>query len=225
MLRVTLAIVRKDLKLLLTRGNGLFQGMLIGLLLIFVFSLAQGIGETLSPQGAATVFWMSSLFCEILLFNQLYALEEVNQSRIGLILLPCPVHAIWFAKTLAGLLLLLSAQLFFFPSVLVFLGQTLAGDPLVAALGLFGCDLGICALGSLLGALAQGQTTRESLLSILLFPLITPLLLAAISVHTATLGGGGQDIPRWLSLVGAYDAIFCAVSCFLFSFLYTGDDA
>ena len=222
---VSVAIARKDMTLLLTRGNGLAQAILLGLLLIFVFSLAQGAGETLSPQGAATVFWMSSLFCQILLFNQLFALEEVNQSRIGLILLPGPVYGVWIAKTLAGLMLLIAGQLCFFPSVLVFLGQKVAGNPVHGLLGLLGCDIGICALGSLLGALSEGQTTRESLLSILLFPLITPLLLAAISIHTATLGGEGQDVVHWLSLVAAYDAIFCAVSCFLFSFLYTGDDA
>ena len=75
MLRLTLAVARKDLSLTLARGSGLIQALLLGLLLLFVFSLSQGIGERMSPQAAAAVFWLSSAFCQVLIFNQLYALE------------------------------------------------------------------------------------------------------------------------------------------------------
>ena len=53
MLRLTLAVARKDLSLTLARGSGLIQALLLGLLLLFVFSLSQGIGERMSPQAAA----------------------------------------------------------------------------------------------------------------------------------------------------------------------------
>ena len=53
MLRLTLAVARKDLALTLARGSGLIQALLLGLLLLFVFSLSQGIGERMSPQAAA----------------------------------------------------------------------------------------------------------------------------------------------------------------------------
>ena len=66
MLRLTLAVARKDLALTLARGSGLIQALLLGLLLLFVFSLSQGIGERMSPQAAAAVFWLSSAFCQVL---------------------------------------------------------------------------------------------------------------------------------------------------------------
>ena len=75
MLRLMFAMARKDLALTLARGSGLVQALLLGLLLLFVFSLSQGIGERMAPQGAAAVFWISSAFCQVLIFNQLYALE------------------------------------------------------------------------------------------------------------------------------------------------------
>ena len=90
MLRLTLAMLRKDLALTLARGSGLIQALLLGLLLLFVFSLSQGIGERLGPQAAAAVFWLSSAFCQVLIFNQLYAQEEVNSARLGLLLCPAP---------------------------------------------------------------------------------------------------------------------------------------
>ena len=55
MLRLTLVVARKDLALTLARGSGLIQALLLGLLLLFVFSLSQGIGERMSPQAAAAL--------------------------------------------------------------------------------------------------------------------------------------------------------------------------
>jgi len=207
MLRLMFAMARKDLALTLARGSGLVQALLLGLLLLFVFSLSQGIGERMAPQGAAAVFWISSAFCQVLIFNQLYALEEVNNSRLGLLLCPAPVQAVWLGKGCAGLALLLLAQLVFLPAAVVFLGQDLSGPLPEALLALLLTDIGMCALGSLLGALAQGQAARESLLSIVLFPLLTPLLLAGISVGAQALGAANPDGPgAWLGVAAAFDA-------------------
>ena len=52
MISFALTVARKDLLLTFTRGSGLVQGLLLGLLLLFVFSLSQGVGERMSPQGA-----------------------------------------------------------------------------------------------------------------------------------------------------------------------------
>ncbi|MDR3357598.1 MAG: heme exporter protein CcmB [Desulfovibrio sp.] len=225
MLRMTLAVLRKDMTLTLLRSSGLAQALLLGLLLVFVFSLSQGAGESLSARNAAAVFWLSSAFCQVLIFNQLYALEETNDSRLGLILCPAPIQAVWLGKAIAGVALLLLAQCVFLPATVVFLGQDLAG-PLRPALAiLFLTDTGMCALGSLLGALAQGQTTRESLLGVVLFPLLTPLLLAGTGIGAQAFGDADPDGPgAWLGLAAAFDAIFLAAGLLLFAFLYGGEE-
>jgi heme exporter protein B len=225
MLRMTLAVLRKDMTLTLLRSSGLVQALLLGLLLVFVFSLSQGVGENLSARNAAAVFWLSSAFCQVLIFNQLYALEETNSSRLGLLLCPAPIQAVWLGKAIAGIALLLLAQCVFLPATVIFLGQSLNG-PLKPALAiLLLTDTGMCALGSLLGALAQGQTTRESLLSIVLFPLLMPLLLAGTGIGAQVFGGADPDGPGpWLGLAAAFDAIFLAAGLLLFAFLYTGDE-
>ena len=69
MISFALTVARKDLLLTFTRGSGLVQGLLLGLLLLFVFSLSQGVGERMSPQGAGAVFWLGSAFCQVLIFN------------------------------------------------------------------------------------------------------------------------------------------------------------
>ena len=219
-----LAIIRKDLALLGLRGGAFLQAILLGLILIFVFSLAQEAGQTISPQHAACVFWLSSLFGQILLFNQLYALEEVHGQRLALLLLDAPAQTIYLAKALAALILLILAQLVFWPAGLIFLAQDLPQDFLGSILGVISVDLGICALGSILGALSQGQAVRESLITILLFPLLTPLLLAAISLQTQMQIADWSASSHWFFLTLAYDAIFLSAGLLLFPFIYSGDE-
>ena len=100
MLKCALAVCAKDLKLTLTRGAGLVQALLLGLLLVFLFSLSLNAGDKLSPQAAAAMFWLASAFCQVLIFNMLYAVEESAQARLGLLLLPVPVQAVWLGKPL-----------------------------------------------------------------------------------------------------------------------------
>lgn len=225
MLRLSLAIARKDLVLSLARGNGLVQTLLLGLLLLFVFSLSQGPGERVGPQAAAAMFWLASAFSQVLIFNRLYDLEETNAARLGLALVPAAIQAVWLGKLMAGLALLVLAQAVFLPAAMIFLGQDLAALPGTGLAILVLVDAGMCALGSLLGALAQGQSGRESLLGVILFPLLTPLLLAGIGVGAHCLGAPAPDGPApWLRLAAAFDAVFLGAGLVLFGFIYPGED-
>lgn len=224
MLRLAAAIAGKDLRILFSGPGGLAQALLLGLLLIFIFSLSRNPGEIFTPREAAAVFWLSSTFCQVLIFNQLYGLEETCLSRQGLLLTPSPVQGIWLGKAAAGMTLLFIGQLFFIPALVVFLTQNFAGPLWPGLAGLLLANTGIACLGSLLGALAQGQTGRESLLSIVLFPLLLPLLLAAISLASLTLGADNGASGQWLIISAAFDAIFIAAGLLLSGFIYQGDE-
>ena len=217
MLKAACLIARKDLRLVLSRGAGLVQALLLGLLLIFVFSLSRETGETMSGQGAATIFWLSSAFCQVLSFNMLYGLEEANGSRAGLLLLPTPVQSVLLGKAAAGLCIILTAQFLFLPATIVFLGQSLGDGWPLALLALVLTDIGMASLGSLLGALSQGQAA--------LFPLIIPILLAGIRVCA---GGFSEALPEgvesWLGIAVAFDAVFLAAGLVLFPFVFSGDE-
>lgn len=232
MIRLAFLIAKKDLKLILTRSAGLSQALLLGLLLVFLFSLSLQTGERLSPQSACTMFWLASIFCQVLIFQMLYTLEEQNLARIGLQLLPFDVQGVWLGKFVAGLVLLALAQIIFIPAMFVFLGQSLGKEIFHAGLAILLTDIGICACGSLLGALCMGQSGKESILSIVLFPLLIPLLLAAIRLTSLGLMDLA-DIPsfvdineilRWHGLALAFDALFIGASLVLFPFLYNTDE-
>ncbi len=226
MLKLAVVICLKDLRLILTRGAGLVQALLLGLLLVFLFSLSLDAGERLAPQAAATMFWLASAFCQVLIFNMLYAVEETAQARLGLVLLPAPVQGVWLGKALAGLLLMAVAQCVFVPAVFVFLGQHLGSAWLFALMGIALGDVGMAASGSLLGALSVGRGGRESLLSIVLFPLLVPMLLAGVRLVSMGIDPDPMldDALRWIGLAAAFDGLFLAAGLLLFPFVYSGDD-
>ncbi len=216
-----LALAAKDLRLVFADGAGIIQPVLLGLILVFVFSLSTPVGEEVPAQAAAAIFWLATSFAVILVFNTLYSLEGANQARIGLLLSPMPVQYIWMGKALSGLVLLLTAQIFFLPAIIVFLGQ----DLMVSWPGALGTilliDWGLVAVGSLLGAMSQGHSARDSLLSVVVFPLLVPLLLAGISMGSFFLGEGtGGEPGSWLGLVLAFNALFTGAALVLFPFIY-----
>ncbi|MBD5553217.1 MAG: heme ABC transporter permease CcmB, partial [Desulfovibrio sp.] len=167
--------------------------------------------------------WLASLFYAILAFNQLYGLEETNASRQALYLAPAPAQGIWLGKALAGLVLLALAQIVFLPGMAIFLGQDVKGPAWPGLMALAVADIGIAAAGSMLGGLAQGHRAAESLPGIVLFPLLAPLLLAAISLGTASLEDGRElDSLGWLGVGLAFDAIFLGLGLMLSGLLYQG---
>jgi len=216
-------LTAKDLRLALSGGQGVVQTVLFGLLLIFVFSLSRAPGELTPAQAASAIFWLASAFGAILIFNTLYGFEEETGSRTALVMAPMPVSTVWLGKALAGLTLLLLCQAVFAPAAVAFLGQRPAGD-LGEALGyVLAVDVGLCALGSLMGSLAGGRTARESLLTVILFPLLVPLLLAGIRLLEAAIDPG-EDVSAWLGLALAFDALFSGAALILFPFLYAGEE-
>ncbi|MDR2668836.1 MAG: heme exporter protein CcmB [Desulfovibrio sp.] len=224
MLKAALIIARKDLRLTAERSAGLAQAAALGLLLIFLFSLSLVPGQRMSAQGAAAVFWMASAFCQVIIFGMLYGYEGNKGQKQGLLLAPIPVQSIWLGKALAGIAMLACAQALFIPAAVIFLGQE-PGPAWKAGLAvILICDTGIAVAGSLTGALAHGQTGKESLLSILVFPLLAPLFLGGIRVGSSAFGGSDEATGDWLGICLAFDAVFTAAALPLFPFAYSTDE-
>ena len=225
MLRRAGFIAAKDLRLSAGGGQGLVQALLLGLLLIFLFSLSRPAGELVAPQAAAAIFWLASIFGLVLVFNDLFSLEEGAGCRLGLLSSPAPEHSVWLGKGLAGFALLAVSQAVFLPAAAVFLGQDVKGSLLELVLVVLAVDWGLAALGALLGALAQGQAARESLFSVILFPLLLPVLLGGIRIVAGIFAGEpAADQALWSGIIASFDAVFSAAGAFLFPHIYTGEE-
>jgi len=87
-------------------------------------------------------------------------------------------------------------------------------------------DVGLAALGSFMGALSAGKSARESILTVVFFPLVIPVLLAGIKLLEGVMlvNPGDFDWPGWLGMALSFAAVFCAASLALFPFIYTGEE-
>jgi len=229
MLSAALRIAAKDLRLSLRGAQGLAQTALLGLLIIFVFSLSRRPGEEVPAMAASAIFWLSTLFSQVLVYSGLYSLEEGSGARMGLAMAPMPSQAVWLGKALAGFFLVACCQVIFGVAVAVFLGQAPAGSigSLAAAAGFaLAVDLGLAALGSFMGALSAGRSARESILTVVFFPLVIPVLLAGIKLLEGVMqaSSGDFDWPGWLGMALSFAAVFCAASLALFPSIYTGEE-
>lgn len=225
MLKRAMLIAGKDLRLSVGGGQGPVQAVLLGLILIFLFSLSKPLGGAISAQAAGAIFWLASAFCLVLVFNDLFSLEEAEGARLGILSSPAQTHSVWVGKGVAGFCLLVVSQLVFFPATVAFLGQSVNGPVWLFFAAMIGGDIGLCVLGALLGALSQGQSARESLLSVIVFPLLLPVLLAGITLFAAAFSGEGVEVAMdWVGLIFAFDALFAGAGLFLFPFIYGAEE-
>jgi heme exporter protein B len=110
-------------------------------------------------------------------------------------------------------------QLILAPFFFVFYNLHVAGQGWLLALVL---PLGTWALvsnGIFFAALAMTSRNRELLLSLILFPIFIPALLAMVQATTSILTGE-SDPGLWIKLLLGYDIIFTTVSWLLFDVIF-----
>jgi heme exporter protein B len=81
-------------------------------------------------------------------------------------------------------------------------------------------SIGFVAVGTLLSTMAVQTRTRDVLLPILLFPVIIPVMIAAVKASSGVLQGIEMaEILPWLNLLLVYDIIFTAVAFMVFDYV------
>lgn len=209
MLRAAWLVARKDLQLELRTKEILTSTGLFAILVVTLGSLAFYTDPVSSPRVAPGVLWISILFCGILLIGRSWALERENDAIFGLLLAPIPRASIYVGKTLSALILLFAIELLLVPLCLVFFQIEPRGIawPLVALV--FLGSLGFISTAALFSAVGIRTRARDLMLSVLVFPLVAPALLAA-AVATRELFAGATlpEILGWMRILAAFDLLF-----------------
>lgn len=216
--RAMLAVVWKDLAAE-WRSREILSAMLVfALLVIFIFNFALELDARARANVTSGVLWVTFTFAGTLGLNRSMSVEKDGGCLDGLLLAPVDRTAIYFGKTLANFLFMLLVALIVLPVYSVLYGQNLFvfGLLLVIFLG----SLGYVAVGTLLSTMAVQTRTRDILLPILLFPIIIPVLVAAVKASSGYLQGLPiEEILPWLNLLIVYDVIFIAVAFMTFDYV------
>jgi heme exporter protein B len=217
-LRAVAAIVKKDLTSE-WRSRELFTAMLIfALLVILIFNFALELDSRSRASVTAGVLWVTFTFAGTLGLNRSMATEKDRGCLDGLLLAPFDRSAIYFGKAIGNLIFMFIVELIVLPIYSVLYNTNLfqPGLLLVVLLG----SIGYIAVGTLLSTMAIQTRTRDILLPILLFPLVIPVIIAAVKAS----GGILQDfafseIQHWINLLIVYDVIFIAIAFMIFDYV------
>jgi heme exporter protein B len=216
--RAVVAITWKDLAAEF-RSRELFSAMLVfSLLVILIFNFALELDIRTRQSVTAGVLWVTFAFAGTLGLNRSMSIEKDQGSLDGLLLAPVDRSAIYFGKVFSNLTFMLIVEAIVLPvySFLYNVNLLRPGLLLILLLG----SVGYIVVGTLLATMAVQSRTREVLLPILLFPVVIPVLIAAVKASGGFLTGDeAANIRPWINLLLVYDLIFTAIAFMVFDYV------
>ncbi len=212
----TIAILWKDIRCEL-RSKQTWMGMgLFALLVLVIFNFAFDLRVDNKAAVAPGALWVSFVFASMLGLGRTIAAEREKGSLDRLLLCPVDRKAIYLAKLLGNLLFIGGVEVVALPVFAALFDVPLVVASLLPSV-LFG-TLGVAAIGTLCSAMAAATRARELLLPILVFPLIVPVVIAAVRL-TGNLMAPSANEPPWLGLMIAFDVIFLSASMLTFEYV------
>jgi heme exporter protein B len=209
-------ILVKDVRCEL-RSKQMWLGMgLFALLVLVIFNFAFDLRVENTAAVAPGVLWVSFIFASFLGLGRTIAAEREHGSLDRLLLCPVSRKAIYLAKLLGNMLFIGVVELVALPvfSILFNVPFSAGGLLPVVLLG----TLGIASVGTLFSAMAAATRARDLLLPVLVFPLIVPIVIAAVRATGGVMAITANE-PPWLGLIAAFDAIFLTLSTLLFEYV------
>lgn len=209
------AITWKDLSSEL-RSRELISSMLVFsllVILIYYFTLELDIKNRNAITAGA--LWVTFSFAGTLGLNRSMAIEKDRGCLDGLLLAPVDRSVIFFGKALSNLAFMLIVEVIIIPVYAVMYNVNLF-VPGFLFVTLFG-SIGYISVGTLISAMSVQTRTRDVLLPILLFPVVIPILVAAVKASNGyLLSAPFSEISPWINVLLVYNVIFIAVSFMVF---------
>jgi heme exporter protein B len=220
-LRLALALVRRDLRLALRQGMDSLMAVVFFVLAVVLFPFGVGPEPAMLARIAPGVIWVAALLASMLALDRLFQTDYEDGSLELLVLAPVPLEAVVVAKVAAhwlttGLPLIAAAPLLAIllnmgaSGFLALIGALALGTPLLSLIGAVGA------------ALVLGSRRGGVLLSLLVLPLFIPVLIFGVAAvdaaafgypvrpHLLMLGGlllGALVLTPWAAAAALRQAI------------------
>ena len=213
------SIAAKDLRIELRAKEVLGVMASFSILAVIIFGLAFDLRVPRSTMIAPGVLWGVLLFTGLLGLNRSFGTEMDRQTLLALLLTPVDRSAIYLGKLLANLAFLLTTAALLLP-VMLFIFDVNFFYPwilLAVFLGIFG----YVSVGTLFAALTSSIRARESMMPILLLPVLVPLFMAGLKITELVVDGrGSTSFQNWLGMLIAFNLIFFTVSLLVFDLIW-----
>ena len=213
MSRLTLSrlIAAKDLRIERRSRVVTNQVLPFAAVTMVLFAFALDTSEVLERVAPGLV-WLATMFSMLILVQRSFAIEADDGALDALRVAGLDPTAIFWGKALA-----LAVQLAVLEAVLLVAAVLLYGAEvpvggvvlLVATFVVATC--GLACVGTLYGGLTAGFSGRETLLPLLVLPVVAPVLIGATRAVEAALGTGGMALSEgwpWLGLLTVFAVAF-----------------
>ena len=172
------------------------------LLVLVLFGFALDADQRTLSTFAPGLFWVAVLLSALLAVHRSATLEQSDGTLDALRMSGLTPLALFLGKAAAVFVQLLALEAMLVGGLLVFYGVEVDDPALLIVAGVL-AGATVAAAGTLYGALASGLGVRETLLPILLLPVLAPVLIAATRAFDDALGVAAVDGWAWTGLLAA----------------------
>jgi heme exporter protein B len=212
-------VAGKDLRIEARSRVATNQVLPFAVLVLVLFAFALDPDRGVLKQAAPGLFWIAVLFAGLLAVQRSFAIESADNARDGLRLSGLDPAGIFLGKAGAVALQLAGLEIVLGLFVVLLYDADVHGAA-VLILTCVAATLGLAAAGTVYGMLAAGLRVRETLLPLLLLPVVAPVLLAATRATE-----GALDITTtaeawpWLRLLAVFAVVYTTFGVLLFGAL------
>jgi len=199
-------VAGKDLLIERRSRVTLQQVLPFGLVVLLLFAFALDPDRGVLARVAPGLFWIAVLLAALLAVGRAFAIEAENGAHDGLRLSGLDPAAIFLGKAAAIAVQLVALEVLLAVGVVVLFDVTLDSlGPLVIATA--AATVGLAATGTLYGVLASGLRVRETLVPVLLLPVVSPVLLGATRAWEAAIDDVPSDAWPWVGVLAVFAAL------------------
>jgi heme exporter protein B len=208
-------VAGKDLRIEARSRVGLWQVVPFAVLVLVLVAFAIGPDSASLRHAAPGIFWIAVLFSTVLSIQRSVAIESGEGTRDGLRLSGIDPAGIFLGKAAAVALQLLVLQIVLWAGVTVLFDVRVHVVWLAIVASLV-ATVGLACAGVLYGALSAGLRVRDTLLPILVLPVLAPVLLAGSKAWQAALDGSSSSGAEWLRILIPFAVIYLVIGIVLY---------
>lgn len=214
------AVVWKDLTAERRTKANFNAVVFLAALILLLFGFALGPDADALRNVAGGVLWLTVLFSGVLSFNRAYEQELEDGAFEMLLLYPGDRRSIYLGKLVANLAFVILVELVLIPAATLLYDLPVWDVVLPLSLVMLLGTFGFVTLGTFYAAMASRLRAREVLLPLLLFPMLIPLLIAAVQATSGILTGDAMNqAGDWMKLLAVYDIVFFIGALFAFEYV------
>ncbi|MFZ2492874.1 MAG: heme exporter protein CcmB [Thermoanaerobaculia bacterium] len=211
-----IAALRKELLIQWRTRAQLLAVFVFGAASLLLFSFAIGPNSQALRTFSAGFLWLGLLLSSTLTLSESFHAEMEHHALEGLLLLPSDPRALYYGKTIANWIQLTILGTALVPVMVVLYDAGTTNVLQLFVIIMLGAA-GLSAPGTLYAAMTAQVRAKQTLLPLLLFPLIVPALLASVKATSLTiLGDPMQQARSWILLLAAFDLIYWSLCGLLY---------